>query len=324
MLTDQYNRTIDYLRISVTDRCDLRCQYCIPKGFNNFTQRSDWLTFDEIERIVAAFAHLGTTHFRLTGGEPLLRKNFPTLVKKISSIQGVEDLSVTTNGTQLSRFAKDLKEAGVHRFNVSLDSLRKRCFENITGSDSLEQVLEGLQAAKREGFDSIKINMVLQSHSNISDITQMIEFCIQNNYILRLIELMPLGAAAQSIRSFNLHEFSGELQKTYKLIPALNVAGGGPARYWRSHDGGFTLGFITPLSRHFCETCNRVRLSVTGTLYMCLGQNYTYDLRAVLRQGSSDALLEESICQAVRLKPKRHDFLEEPGKISRTMALTGG
>lgn len=323
MLVDNYNRTIDYLRISVTDRCDLRCNYCIPKSYNTFESYHDWLTFEEIERVTAAFARLGAKRFRLTGGEPLLRKDFLSLVKKLSVLKGVEDLSVTTNGTQLERYAKELKKAGVHRLNVSLDTLRRGCFRDITGNDRLSQVLSGLQTARNVGFKTIKINMVLHDQ-NCSDIEQMIEFCMQNGFVLRLIELMPVGIAAQSMTSLTFEPLLADLQEKFSLTPVTDILGGGPARYWTAQNNSFTLGFITPLSRHFCETCNRVRLSVTGNLYMCLGQNYTFNLRHLLRRSCTDQSLEEAIRYAVCLKPEKHNFLEKPDQIFRTMALTGG
>ncbi len=324
MLTDHHNRTIDYLRISVIDRCDLRCSYCIPEGFKAFEPQKNWLSFDEIERIVAAFARLGTHRVRLTGGEPLLRKDFPLLASRISAIDGISDLSVTTNGTRLAYLADKLKQSGVHRLNVSLDSSRKQCFEQITGRDSLEKVIAGLKAAKEAGFANIKINMVPLPGQNVDDIEHMIEFCMENNFVLRLIEVMPLGKAAQNISPLDLHSVIENFQHKFDLVLASDILGGGPARYWRSKDGRLTLGLITPLSRHFCATCNRVRLAVDGTLYMCVGQNYAFNLRPLLRESCSDAALEEAILNAVRLKPEKHSFLEKPIQILRTMALTGG
>lgn len=324
MLTDDFGRTIDYLRISVTDRCDLRCSYCIPKGFKNFEVPQNWLTFAEIERVVTTFAKLGTRHFRLTGGEPLLRKNFAELASNLAKIDGVSDLSVTTNGTQLAKHATRLFEAGIDRLNVSLDSLRRDCVQQISGSDSLNKVLEGLTAAKQAGFNTIKINMVPLPEQNIDDIEQMINFCIENNFVLRLIEVMPMGITGQNSRYVDLQKVIAQLKPKFNLIPSTKIIGSGPARYWQTYDGNFILGLITPMSQHFCATCNRVRLGVDGTLYMCLGQNNSVELRPLLRANCSDEELEATIKQAIRLKPEAHNFLDNPTQIVRIMSATGG
>lgn len=324
MLTDDFGRSIDYLRLSVTDRCDLRCSYCIPKGFKNFEVPKNWLTFDEIKRVVSTFSKLGTRHFRLTGGEPLLRKGFTELARDLAQIEGVEDLSVTTNGTQLEKYADALFKAGVQRLNVSLDSLRRECVEEISGSDSLNKVLQGLNAAKNAGFSKIKINMVPLPDQNINDIESMIQFCIEQHFVLRLIEAMPMGVTGQNTQFVDLQKVIAQLKDKFNLIPSTQVMGSGPARYWQTVDGNFSLGLITPMSQHFCATCNRVRLSVDGTLYMCLGQNNNVALRPLLRDNCSDAELEQAIRQAVKLKPEAHDFLENPTQIVRIMSATGG
>jgi cyclic pyranopterin phosphate synthase len=324
MLSDRFGRRIDYLRISVTDRCDLRCSYCIPKGFKGFEEPSHWLTFDEISRVVAAFARLGTQRFRLTGGEPLLRRNLPQLAARIAALPEVTDLSLTTNGTQLSTQAQALRQAGVQRINVSLDSLRGDCVQSITGSDSLQQVLAGLTAARQAGFEMIKINMVPMLGINDGDIEQMVAFCIEQGFVLRLIEAMPLGSTGQQTQGVTLGPVLQRLQQRFALQPSAQTLGGGPARYWRTEDGRFTLGLITPMSQHFCATCNRVRLSVDGTLHLCLGQEQQFALRPMLRAGCSDAELELAIRQAIELKPEKHDFVEQPNKIVRFMSMTGG
>lgn len=324
MLTDDFGRDISYLRVSVTDRCDLRCSYCIPKGFKDFEVPKNWLTFEEIERVVKTFAKLGTSHFRLTGGEPLLRKDFAELANNLSKIEGVDDLSVTTNGTQLVKHADTLYKAGVHRLNVSLDSLRRDCVEQISGSDSLSKVLDGLAAAKNAGFDKIKINMVPLPNQNIGDIEQMIQFCIENKFILRLIEVMPMGVTGQNSQYVDLQKVIAQLKPKFDLIPSTKIIGNGPARYWQTPDGNFILGLITPMSQHFCATCNRVRLAVDGTLYMCLGQNHSFELRPLLRDNCSDEELESAIKQAIRLKPEAHNFLDKPTQIIRIMSATGG
>ncbi|MCF7520463.1 GTP 3',8-cyclase MoaA [Neisseria sp. ZJ106] len=324
MLTDSFGRTVDYLRISVTDRCDLRCTYCLPQGFKGFAVPKDWLTIEELARVAAAFARLGTKRFRLTGGEPLLRKGLADLAAEISRLPGVEDISLTTNGTQLKQHAQALRNAGVKRLNISLDSLRRDCITHITGSDCLPQVLEGIQAAQNAGFERIKINMVPLKGINDIDLDDMVAFCIRHGFILNLIEAMPLGATGQAHAKVSLQPVLTELQQKFDLLPLKETIGGGPARYWHSSNNGFTLGLITPMSQHFCATCNRVRLSATGNLHLCLGQEDKAPLRELLRSGCSDNELDHHIRQAVLRKPEKHEFVENPKKIIRVMALTGG
>ncbi|PXZ00397.1 GTP 3',8-cyclase MoaA [Commensalibacter melissae] len=324
MLIDKFGRTIDYLRISVTDRCNLRCSYCIPKGFNDFETPDHWLTFDELMRVVRAFVRLGTKRFRLTGGEPLVRKNLTDLVYRIKKIDEVEDLSITTNGTLLTSHAKLLFEAGLDRLNISLDSLNRKNIEDITGLDCLEQVMEGLRTAKQLGFHKIKINMVVLPDKNMAEIERMLEFCIEHGFILCLIEVMPMGKTGQNMTTVSLQPIIQELRKHYDLHSTMKIIGNGPARYWETSTGNVCLGLITPLSQHFCATCNRVRLSVDGTLYMCLGQDNSFVLRPLLRNHCSDKELDQAIQEAIELKPKEHDFLKQPNKIMRIMSKTGG
>ncbi len=324
MLTDAFGRTVDYLRISVTDRCDLRCTYCLPKGFKGFAVPEDWLTLEETARIAAAFARLGTKRFRLTGGEPLLRKGLAGLAAEINRQPGVEDISLTTNGTQLGKHAHELRQAGVRRLNISLDSLRSDCVKDITGTDCLPQVLAGIKTAKEAGFERIKINMVPLKGVNDTDLDDMVAFCIENGFILNLIEAMPMGATGQAHAKVSLQPVLAQLQQKFNLTPFEGKIGGGPARYWQSGSGDFTLGLITPMSQHFCATCNRVRLSATGNLHLCLGQEDKVPLRPLLREGCTDAELEQAIRDAVQKKPEKHEFVENPKKIIRVMALTGG
>ncbi|HJV82794.1 GTP 3',8-cyclase MoaA [Noviherbaspirillum sp.] len=324
MLSDRFGRSIDYLRLSVTDRCDLRCTYCIPKGFKGFEEPKHWLTFDEIERLLSVFARLGTSRIRLTGGEPLLRRNLPELAARIAHLPGIRDLSLSTNATRLSRHAQALKDAGVSRINVSLDSLDRGCMEKITGRDSLEAILEGIMAGKAAGFDPIKINMVAMRGINDGEIDAMVEFCIEQGFILRLIEAMPMGATGRDASFMELGPIQSRLQQKFGLQAQARELGGGPARYLATADGRASVGFITPMSQHFCVTCNRVRLAVDGTLYLCLGQEEKFEFRPLLRDGASDAELEAAIRQAIELKPQRHEFREQPEKIIRFMAQTGG
>jgi cyclic pyranopterin phosphate synthase len=324
MLRDRFGRSIEYLRLSVTDRCDLRCTYCIPAGFRGFEEPEHWLTFDEMERLVSAFARLGTRRVRLTGGEPLLRRDVSGLARRLSALPGIEDLSMSTNATRLAHHAQALRAAGVGRINVSLDSLDRQCMHRITGRDSQPQIMEGIMAGKAAGFDPIKINMVAMRGVNDGEIEAMAEFCIANDFMLRLIEVMPMGATGRDASFLDLGIVRERLVARFDLVPQAEEMGGGPARYLATRDGRSSIGFITPMSQHFCAACNRVRLSVDGTLYLCLGQEERFEFRPLLRGGASDAELEAAIRQAIELKPERHEFSERPEKIIRFMAQTGG
>jgi cyclic pyranopterin phosphate synthase len=324
MLRDRYGRTIEYLRLSVTDRCDLRCTYCMPTGFKGFEEPADWLTFDEIERLLRAFARLGTRRIRLTGGEPLLRRHVTDLAGRIAAIDGVTDLSLSTNATQLRRHATALRAAGVSRINVSLDTLDRACMHAITGRDSHAAVMDGIMVARDAGFDPIKINMVAMRGVNDGEIDRMAEFCIEHGFVLRLIEVMPMGATGRNSAYLDLGPVQARLREKFDLVPQALELGGGPARYLATRDGKSSIGFITPLSQHFCATCNRVRLSVDGTLYLCLGQEEKFEFRPLLRGGASDTELEAAIRHAIELKPHKHDFTAQPEKIVRFMSQTGG
>lgn len=323
-LTDRFGRSIEYLRLSVTDRCDMKCSYCLPKSFKGYQEPADWLTFDEIERVVGAFARLGTSRVRLTGGEPLLRRHLPQLAARISALPGIRDLSLSTNGTQLPKYAEALRAAGVTRLNVSLDSLTRECVTQITGRDTLDDVMAGLDAAQAAGFAPIKLNMVVMPGVNDHEVEAMTEFCINRGFILRMIETMPMGSTGLASGFTPLGPIVDKLRDRFDLIPEIKEMGGGPARYWRTKDGRGQIGVITPISQHFCETCNRVRLSVDGTLYLCLGQEEKVELRPLLRAGISDADLEQAIREGIELKPERHEFKEAPTKIIRFMSQTGG
>lgn len=322
-LQDRFGRAIEYVRLSVTDRCDLRCSYCIPKGFKDFEEPDHWLTFDEIERLMRVFVGLGVRRVRLTGGEPLLRRDLPQLAARLNAL-GVDDLSLSTNGTQLRRHAQALHAAGVRRLNVSLDSLRRDCVSTLSGRDSLDQVLDGLQAAQDAGFDPIKINMVALQDINDGDIDTMVDFCRTRGFVLRLIEAMPVGDSGRNVHFLDLQSVVERLRVRHGLIDAAVPLGAGPARYLSSPDGTFSIGFITPMSQHFCATCNRVRLTVDGTLYLCLGQEDKLELRPLLRGGATDDDLAAALRAAVERKPERHEFREKRQKIVRIMARTGG
>jgi GTP 3',8-cyclase len=322
-LTDRFGRRIDYVRLSVTDRCDLRCSYCMPEGFKGFEEPDHWLTFDEIERLIGAFARLGVSRIRLTGGEPLLRRDIAALARRIAALPGVEDLSLSTNATQLDKHAQALKAAGVTRLNVSLDSLQQARVEKINGRDVLAKVMNGLSVAQDAGFSPIKLNMVALAGTNEDEIDEMVAFCIQRGFVLRLIEAMPMGATGRNAEYMDLQPVKERLRSQFNLVET-TIPGAGPARYLGTPDGRFNVGFITPVSQHFCQTCNRVRIAVDGTAYLCLGQEEKYDFRPLLRGGCSDAEIEAAIIEAVNLKPERHEFREAPHKILRFMSMTGG
>ncbi len=324
MLVDQFGRKIDYVRISVTDRCDLRCTYCIPKGFKGFEVNKNWLTFDEIIRVVSAFSAMGTDHYRITGGEPLLRKNVTELIQRMKEIPTIKDLSMTTNATQLEKHAKELKAAGLDRLNISLDSMNPLTVHQITGNDCINKVKNGIFAAKDAGFETIKINMVPMIGVNDQDIDAMIQFCMDHGLILRLIEAMPMGETGQKTKGEDLTILLESLRQKYGLIDSSKSLGQGPAKYYESPDGSFTFGLITPMSQHFCDACNRVRMSVDGTLYMCLGQEEAFPLREMLRDHCSDEELQNAIRKAVDLKPRKHEFTTDASKIQRIMSMTGG
>lgn len=323
-LVDAFGRSIEYVRVSVTDRCDLRCFYCLPPGFKDFEVPDHWLDFDELERVIRAFAALGTRRVRLTGGEPLVRKDLPALAGRLAALPGIEDLSLSTNATRLDKHAVALHAAGVSRINVSLDSLRPERFKQITGG-KLEKVLAGLMAARAAGFAPIKINMVAMRGVNDDEFEDMVEFCIKHGFTLRLIETMPMGETGRAAQDhyLDLQEVRARLAARYTLLPGV-MPGGGPARYAQVAGTDLRIGFITPISQHFCATCNRVRLAVDGTLYMCLGQEHSYALRPLLRAGVSDAELLTHIRRAIALKPERHEFREKPDQVIRFMSMTGG
>lgn len=323
MLLDGFGRRIEYLRLSVTDRCDLRCAYCMPQGFNGYEEPEHWLSFDEIERLIRLFARLGLKRVRLTGGEPLLRKNLPDLARRLAALPGMEDLSLSTNATQLAKYANRLRQAGVTRLNVSLDSLDRDRVRSICKRDVLPQVLAGLEAARQEGFRLIKINMVAMAGVTDEEIDAMASYCIERGFVLRLIETMPVGETGRQAGYLDLRPIQERLRQRFGLVDG-TVPGGGPARYLVSPGGRFQIGFITPMSQHFCGTCNRVRLSVDGTLFLCLGQNDAVDFRQRLRSGCSDAELEEALVTAIRNKPERHEFRERPHQVVRVMSSTGG
>lgn len=323
-LLDGFGRRIDYLRLSVTDRCNLRCGYCLPKGYKGFKHPSRWLATDEMVRLVRAFVELGVRRVRLTGGEPLMRSDLPALAAALGAVAGLEDLSLSSNCTRMEALAEPLARAGVGRLNVSLDSLKRDVFRQITRGD-LDAVLRGIDAAAAAGMRPIRVNAVFMPGVNDTEIESLLGYCATRGFTLRLIESMPIGAVGQvASRAFgSLEPIKERLARQFDLIPDV-LPGGGPARYYRVGASETRIGFITPLSRHFCATCNRVRLSVDGVLYPCLGQEHSEPLRALLRAGCDDAELKARLRLVIARKPQGHEFTTSPSAIPRLMAITGG
>jgi cyclic pyranopterin phosphate synthase len=323
-LIDSFNRPIEYVRLSVTDRCDLRCNYCMPKDFHDFEDQEHVLSFEEIERIIGVFGELGVKRIRLTGGEPLVRKDLPDLAARLAALPGIEDLSLSTNAVRLAKHAEELARAGISRINVSLDTLRPERFKAIT-SGKLEKVIDGLMAAKKAGFQPVKLNMVAMRGVNDDEFEDMVDFCLEHDFTLRFIETMPMGDTGRGATDcyLDLQTVKQQLAERYELVPGV-MAGGGPANYMQLVGTALRIGFITPISQHFCETCNRVRLSADGTLYLCLGQDDKLELRPLLRSGISDDGLREAIVGAIARKPEKHEFREKPSRQVRIMSMTGG
>jgi len=329
-LVDPFGRAITYVRVSVTDRCDFRCVYCMSEDMN-FLPKRDVLSLEELDRLCTAFVRLGTRKLRITGGEPLVRRDILKLFRSLSrhlESGALDDLTLTTNGSQLARHAAELADCGVRRVNVSLDTLDPAKFRAVTRWGALDKVLAGLEAADRAGLQ-VKINTVALKGFNDGEAVSLIEWAHGRGYDLTFIEVMPLGAVEKERfdQYLPLTELRAALQDRFTLAPSL-WATGGPARYFDVQETGGRLGFITPLTHNFCESCNRVRVTCTGTLYMCLGQDDAADLREPLRRSQSDAPLELAIRAAILRKPKGHDFLIERtgshASTGRHMSVTGG
>jgi GTP 3',8-cyclase len=327
-MTDPFGRHITYLRVSVTDRCDFRCVYCMAETMT-FLPREDLLTLEEIDRLASAFVAKGVRKLRLTGGEPLVRRNVMWLIRSLSRHLGssLDELTLTTNGSQLALHAEALAACGVARINVSLDTLDAGKFRTITRKGDLAQVMRGIEAAERAGL-KIKINTVALRGVNEDEIEDLIRWAHGNGFDLTLIETMPMGeiGADRTAQYLPLPLVRARLEQHFTL-DEMPYRSGGPARYVSVRETGGRLGFITPLTHNFCESCNRVRVTCTGTLYMCLGQEDAADLRAPLRASTDDALLHAAIEAAIARKPKGHDFVigrEARPQLARPMSLTGG
>ena len=328
-LVDGHGRTVTYLRVSVTDRCDLRCVYCMAEHMR-FLPKAEVLSLEELDRIATAFVGLGVRKLRLTGGEPLVRKGFLTLVENLSRhlrSGAVDELTLTTNGTRLTEFARDLARLGVRRINVSMDTLRPDLFARLTRGGDLAQVRAGIAAAQAAGLD-VKINAVALAHDNASEIPALIQWAHERGMAITLIETMPMGEIDEdrTDQFLSLAVVRRDLESFWTLRD-LPLTTGGPARYVEIAETGGRLGLITPLTHNFCEGCNRVRLTCTGTLHSCLGHADATDLRAVIRSGASDRELVQTIRDGVWAKPKGHDFRIDRGaapSVARYMSTTGG
>jgi cyclic pyranopterin phosphate synthase len=327
---DAYNRPISYLRISVTDRCNLRCVYCMPPEGVPKRAHGEILHYEEIETVVRAAAELGITKVRLTGGEPLVRPGIVDLVSMLAHIPGIDDLAMTTNGALLAGCAEDLAQAGLHRVNVSLDTLRPERFERITRCGALKDVLDGMEAARQAGLEPIKINTVVIRDLNDDEVVDFARKTIEPGWHVRYIELMPIGSGATLAsqwqeRGVTASEIRQRIETTLgPLAPAKVSVGGGPARYYRLPDAKGTVGFITPISEHFCTQCNRLRLTADGHLRPCLLSDHEIDLRAPLRAGADVAQIKTLILQGIGDKPLRHHLAECEAPEGRAMSEIGG
>ena len=331
LMLDPFGRKITYLRVSVTDRCDFRCVYCMTEDMS-FLPKAEILSLEELDRVCSAFVRHGVRKLRMTGGEPLVRRNVVSLFRSLGRhlrAGELDELTLTTNGSQLARYAEELAQIGVRRINVSLDTLDPAKFAAITRWGRLEQVLEGLAAAKRAGL-AVKINTVALKGVNEDEFHRLVEWCGEESFDLVFIEVMPMGEVGAETRLDQYLPLSlvrAELQRRWTLDET-EYRTGGPARYYTVRETGRRVGMITPLTHNFCESCNRVRLTCTGTLFMCLGQADAADLRTPLRASESDGLLDAAIAEAISRKPKGHDFVIDRRRrrpsVERYMSVTGG
>lgn len=329
MLIDSFQRKISYIRVSVTDRCDFRCTYCMSEDMK-FLPKKDVLSLEELDRLCNTFIDLGVKKIRITGGEPLVRKNIMQLFNNLGKKLGkeLEELTLTTNGSQLDRYAKDLFNSGVRRINISLDSLDKNKFKMITRNGDFNKVIKGIMTAKKVGL-KIKINTVALKGINDDEILRLVNWCGENKFSLTFIEVMPMGEVGEKRidQYMELTEVKNLIQKKYSITKdPLRTAG--PATYMHCHETDQKIGFITPHTHNFCELCNRVRITCTGEMYMCLGQQDKADLKTPLRKSENNQLLKDVIYEAITRKPKGHDFIinreKEEKFVPRHMNVTGG
>jgi GTP 3',8-cyclase len=326
-LIDRFGRTVDYLRISITDRCDFRCVYCMSEEMT-FLPRGQVLSLEELYVIAKAFAELGVKKIRVTGGEPLVRKGALELLENIGRIESLHELVLTTNGSQLENMALALKKAGVKRINISLDTLDADKFKAITRTGDLQQVLRGIDAANAVGFERIKINSVILKDKNHQEVVDLVQFAVDKRIDISFIEEMPLGAVSQHDRSAAYYSsdcIKADLATHYSLIASTEKTGG-PSVYYKVQGTDTRVGFISPHSANFCSTCNRVRLTVEGRLLLCLGNEHSVDLKAIIRANPGDTdILKQAIVDAMQIKPEKHEFnIHEQPVILRHMSVTGG
>jgi cyclic pyranopterin phosphate synthase len=326
-LIDRFGRTVDYLRISITDRCDFRCLYCMAEDMT-FLPRAQVLTLEELYTLAQAFAELGVKKIRVTGGEPLVRKGALELLHNIGRIESLDELVITTNGSQLETMAASLKAAGVKRINISLDTLDADKFKAITRTGDLQQVLRGIQAVKAVGFERIKLNAVILKDRNHQEVNDLVRFAVDNGIDISFIEEMPLGVVSQHDRAdayYSSDLIKVDLAKHFTLV-ATPEKTGGPSNYFKVVGSQTRVGFISPHSENFCSTCNRVRLTVEGRLLLCLGNEHSVDLKQVIRANPGNmAVLKQAIVDAMLIKPEKHEFnIHEQPVILRYMSMTGG
>lgn len=323
-MVDPFGREVRYLRISVTDRCNLRCVYCMPEEGLDWIPQESLLTYEEIARVVRVMAASGLKNVRITGGEPTIRRDLVELVRQISAVPGIEDVAMTTNGLKLRQLARPLVEAGLSRFNVSLDTLDPQRFATLTRGGEVERVLDGIKAVLELGLPRpLKINAVVVGGVNEEDAGDLVEHYLDQKVAVRFIEHMPFTDAWQA-GYVPLPKVREELVRRFGIVPGAQVAGSGPAEYWSVPGRTVKVGFIHPVSEHFCAACNRVRLTATGELRPCLGHAGATDLAQVLRAGGDDDALRERIALALAAKPEKHDFAENPEEAKGVMTAIGG
>ncbi len=324
-ISDSFQRPINYLRISVTDRCNLRCVYCMPEEGITMMSHFDLLSYEEIITLVKAAAELGIDKVRLTGGEPLVRAGLPDLVKMISEIDTIKDISMTTNGVLLAKYAAELKDAGLDRVNVSLDTLKPERFHQITRCGKIEDTLNGIAAAKEAGLTPVKINMVVMAGVNDDEIIDFVKKTISDGWNVRFIEQMPVSAPGkEAAKLFSVKDMKKRIDPLGKMEPTKTKVGNGPAKYYRLPNAEGTIGFITPVTEHFCIECNRLRLTADGKLRLCLLHEDEIDLREPLRSGASTEELKKIIADAIAKKPKGHNLGEEGNHKGRPFSQVGG
>jgi len=326
-LVDNFGRTVNYVRISVTDRCDFRCVYCMDEEMQ-FVPREQLLTLEELAMVARAFTELGVSKIRITGGEPLVRRNVLELFEQIGDLPGLNELVMTTNGSQLPRYAEQLRATGMSRLNISLDSLDAERFRRITRVGELSKVIAGIDAARAAGFERIKLNAVILKNRNHEEVTDLVRFASDRGMDISFIEEMPLGFVVDHDRAeayYSSDQIREDLEQTFTLLPTTETTGG-PSKYFHIAETGTRVGFISPHSHNFCSSCNRVRLTCEGRLLLCLGQEHSMDLREVLRANPGEIEpVKQAIRESMDLKPKGHDFnLEEKPVIFRHMNMTGG